>query len=653
MGQGQSADAPPPTLEQLSHELTKRFASKCFTPIEIYSFSAVFKSLAETSSGVRHWNEATLCRFLGLPDELAVGSVVFQMATYLGAFPFPSQAPAILTLDNLLKVVTLLTRRHTPVLGRRGDAVWVAEVYRSLAVYDRGLDAVPEDKKPAAGEEGGEGAEEAEGGEGEAAESSTYTGFAVDEPVDGDESDEEGDELVLAALDSMDVAEVFKQGEQPHLHHSVIPTDNFLRLLQLLLLIAPLEAQDNLSEYFAQVDDERLRGLRATANNILSSFDVDKNHGVNFKTFNAVVTSSMPYLFDGLSPLFEHFLFAKELDLSKRKESTSSAASGGSDKKPASPPPVREIPSSAKQLPAPEPILQSAGEILDLNMLSQLSFMIKGTNLFRRLRPLYSGGEHGFSMGSFEKSVFNWRAPSILLVSGTLLPDTPSNPSERAFADSLPPKRLPSSLDFPSGTGMPQETQREQALVFGAYIPTPWKNTPKTAFGDSSTQLFQLAPAHDVFAASALASDYAYFNKPPHGHTGLGLGSGVPSAKAAHQYGASATVPLGAVSLHVDAGLEFAVFTHFSEGGGSFRPSRNPARAGRDWQDRFAIEAVEVWGCGGDEEAEAQRKAWAWEEREAEARRKINLGTGDIEADRELLRLAGLIGGDRSGGSMG
>ena len=40
------------------------------------------------------------------------------------------------------------------------------------------------------------------------------------------------------------------------------------------------------------------------------------------------------------------------------------------------------------------------------------------------------------------------------------------------------------------------------------------------------------------------------------------------------------------------------------------------------------------------------------EEREAEARRKINLGSGDIEADRALLEMAGLIGGNRSGGSM-
>jgi predicted mannosyl-3-phosphoglycerate phosphatase (HAD superfamily) len=62
---------------------------------------------------------------------------------------------------------------------------------------------------------------------------------------------------------------------------------------------------------------------------------------------------------------------------------------------------------------------------------------------------------------------------------------------------------------------------------------------------------------------------------------------------------------------------------------------------------------LEVWGCGGDDEAKAQAARWAWEEREAEARRKVNLGTGDIEADRALLEMAGLVGANRSGGSMG
>jgi hypothetical protein len=52
--------------------------------------------------------------------------------------------------------------------------------------------------------------------------------------------------------------------------------------------------------------------------------------------------------------------------------------------------------------------------------------------------------------------------------------------------------------------------------------------------------------------------------------------------------------------------------------------------------------------------AEGQRRAWLWEEKEAERRRRVNLGTGEIEMDKELLRMAGLVRDEgRSGGSMG
>jgi hypothetical protein len=116
-------------------------------------------------------------------------------------------------------------------------------------------------------------------------------------------------------------------------------------------------------------------------------------------------------------------------------------------------------------------------------------------------------------------------------------------------------------------------------------------------------------------------------------------------------------VPLGPVSLHIDDALEFGVFTHITSSRGSFQPSKLPATArpgnGADWQDRFEIDAIEVWGVGDASVAEEQRRAWLWETREAERRKTVNLGMGDVEADRELLKLAGLIKDEgRSGGSM-
>jgi hypothetical protein len=555
-----------------------------------------------------------------LPDALGVGSVVFQMASYLGAFPLPSQAPAILTHEALLKVVTILTQRYGAVLKKRRNDLWIREIYRSLAIYDKGIRTSLEEKEKESAEKKLRRLEEG----------SNNLGFAIDAPDDGDEAGEEDedDELVLAALDSMDAIDAFKHGEQTNVHHSIIPTDNFLKLVELLLLIAPIDAQQSLSSLAPDLSDDRVRDLRQAASVILSSFGVENQPGVTYRTFNTVISACLPYLFNGLHPLFEHFLFAKDFDLSKRK---SGAASPTQETKPVIAPPEASY----------EPILRNPGEILTLTLLSQLSFFIKGNTLFRRLRPLYSGNTHGFSMGSFEKQVFNWRAPTLLLVKGRLLPATPSSTRERALQDMLPPKRFPDSCSD------------DQTLIYGAYIPAQWKHTGKTCFGDASTQLFQLSPTHDVFDASAYSADYVYFAKSPTHPPGLGLGTPVPAQTASSHHSHTLFRP-GPVSLHLDDALEFGIFTHLSDGGGSFHASKLPCRKGKDWQDRFEILDVEVWGCGGDEVAELQRKEWAWQEREAEARRRINLGTGDQELDRELLKMAGIIGSEsRSGGSMG
>ncbi|SLM35511.1 TLDc domain [Lasallia pustulata] len=379
--------------------------------------------------------------------------------------------------------------------------------------------------------------------------------------------------------------------------------------------------QDNLARHAESLTERRLTGLRRVADSILWSFTPEENAGIFYSSFNTIIPASLPFLFDGLNPLFEHFLFSKNIDLSRRKPSSSSGLQ--------SHPPSQAVPDAPL-----EPLLTTQGEILDLNVLSQLSFFMKRNTLFRRLRLLYSGGDAGFSMGSFEQKVFNWRAPSILLVAGTRLPSIPKGGRERAFADSLPPKRF---LDGATGNN------KAGRVVFGVYLNVPWKQTYKRAMGDSSTLLFQLEPIHEVFHASLVNTDYATFAK-----SGISFGSPPPRPKPVS--GLSSHTTLGPVSLMLDESLGYGVFTHDAGGGGAFHPSQSPRY---DWQDRFEIESLEVWGRGGDEEAEKQRAAWAWEEREAAARRNIQLGK-DVEADRALLEMAGLLGNHgASGGSMG
>ena len=574
-----------------SHQQALKFIDKCFTSLEFYSLKDVFKTLADQQGSLRYLKEDTVARYLEIPDILGASPVIFQMISYLGAFPFLQEAPVVLQLSQMTMVIVIMTERYKRVLAR-GSADRAKLIFKSLA--DSKDSQAPDTLT-----------------------SPRNGAFAVDLPGDEDSLDEEDDDLVLTAYELLDITEAVKQGHTAEFHSAIIPTDNFRKLLMLLLLAAPLDAQERLSQYSNRVSGAELERLRSTAECILASFiDVENSPGIKYRQFKSIVPVLFPNLFNSFNALFEHFLFSKNLDFSKHK---------GADRK--------EKESAPK---VAQPLLPSTGDILNDHMLSQISLFLPGTSLFRRVRKLYSGNDAGFSMGSFESRVFNWRAPTILLISGTRLGDVPVGGQEAAFAESLPPKR------FRSGSAA-------ERVTYGVYVREPWKHTHTECFGDSETVLFQLEPIHDVFPASTINTDYVVFSKTPGSRSTLSFGS--PHPKPSKSSRRDTHHSLGAVSLTVNDSFEFGVFNHdFTSRGGAFHPS---VTRKFDFQDRFEIDQLEVWGCGGDDEARAQAERWAWEEREAEARRKVNLGTGDIEADRALLEMAGLIGANRSGGSMG
>ena len=216
--------------EQLSNELASRFAKKCFTPLEITHFKDVFRSLADEQDGIRYWKEETLCRFLVLPDSLSPGPLIYQMSTYLGAFPFPSLAPSILTIEAMLKVVVIMTERYGTVL-KKGKADRNKLLFRSLAIFDRGTSIAY--KKPS--EEaplvlGGKETDIATGSVKAEKPQSHAVGFSIDQSAnDEEEEDDDDDELALAALESLDAIEVFKHDRRAvtKIHHAQIPVDNF------------------------------------------------------------------------------------------------------------------------------------------------------------------------------------------------------------------------------------------------------------------------------------------------------------------------------------------------------------------------------------------------------------------------------------------
>jgi TLD len=100
------------------------------------------------------------------------------------------------------------------------------------------------------------------------------------------------------------------------------------------------------------------------------------------------------------------------------------------------------------------------------------------------------------------------------------------------------------------------------------------------------------------------------------------------------------------VSLSLDPALELATFTHIPPGA-----TYHANLFQGEYKYRFEVSEVEVWGCGFDSAREEQRKAWEYERKEAERRQSVRIRE-DLSSDRALLEMAGIIGGNRSGGSV-
>jgi len=655
----------PALSEQLSHELALRFASKCYTHLEIAHFKDNFKSLADHQGDVEYWREDTLCRFLALPEPLRAGPVIFHMATYLGAFPFPSLAPCILTREAMLKVVTIMTGRYKKIL-KRGNQDKVKLLFRSLAVYDRKA-AMPLPPEKASVLHDGATEQIPEDvlaqDRSEKDVQSRPSGFAVDEPANDDE-DEDEDDLALAALDALDAIEVFKQDQKTDhkVHRAMIPVQNFKRLLMVLLLFGGLEPQSAILSFGEDLNEERMGEIDASATAMLAAFDPDPNiQGIRYTNFVKTASVTMPDLFEPFSPLFEHFLFSKNINLSRHRDAPNIPA-------------LLETPKSSPIYRSPE---DTSPSIFTDTILSQMSTSIRLltptstlANIFQsgaRFNQLYSTASHGTSLSSFGRHVLSWKSATILLISGTLQEKDAHKHSHI------------------------------QSIVLGAYLPDHWRDSSYSSSSSSSSNrptpstdpstrttatLFQLQPRHAIFPANP------YNRSTPVSHfstkTGIALGCVVPQASRAHSQNSQVPI-LGPVSLLIDTDFLTATFQHDPDAGsGAFLPdpgleaaqlamkpssSSSSSSSAQPKKLTLDIDALEVWGVSfpllttsgnagqagePEDELTRQKKRLAWEDAEAARRRGVNFG-GDKDGARALLEMAGLVGdkaGNRSGGSV-
>jgi hypothetical protein len=575
-------------------EVSKLFGIKCskqLSGIELWSLKDTFIKLAETEGDIQYWKQDTFVKFLGIPDSATgMSDLLFKSASFLASFPFVwSLSPAPLTLENLVKVIVLSQGKHQTILKRDYDVVKL--IFLSFSTVENEPLAEKSNINPQS--------------PGEAA--ADEDDLIVFDPADGEAWN---DLTAIRNFENLTPLNWFISGI------------DFLNLVTFLLAIASLRNQTQLVELLHNFEPNHYDKFKQGALNLIRAIDIEikkeedvKTKRVGYAEFKTMFDQLFPHLFEPLGELYGLLLFSKSLNNNKLKLDDKS---------------LMEHKISG--------LFENENETKLVNpaSLAQLSIIFGPDQIYGRLKKLYVGSSAGFSMRSFEAKVFKWNAPSFLLVSGHLLNPNRAHVTgrERAFEEHIPGiKRLKN------------DTSKGTTVTFGLYLSEPWKASSKHSFGNAESVLFQLEPVLDKFTSNKiLYTNYAYFSRMQPG--GIGAGSPPPQLRPGNNTLRSG-FSLGNVSLTLDESLEYGVFRHLGLGG-SYKGSLS--RGHIEWEDRFEITEVEVWGCGREEDLEEQKKRWEWEEREAALRAKVNIDT--MKEDRALLEMAGLVGNHGNGGSV-
>lgn len=258
---------------------------------------------------------------------------------------------------------------------------------------------------------------------------------------------------------------------------------------------------------------------------------------------------------------------------------------------------------------------------------------------------LYNGSNSGFSIRSLELKIIKWQAPTLFLVSGKRLRHKTMTTNKRyQLFDSEYPRYFRSTED------PHREWQSDNdKITYLIYVHQPWRNSNKKNFGDENTAIMCVSPRYDFFKSKPDPINQGrliYFNN-------LGMGLGFGNDQPVNKNNVRKYLP-GSVSLTLEANLEFGVFRHIANSSANtpsyFNRSEQQVVQSQDYEDRFMITDLEVWGVGSTKELDEQRKQWEWEEKQAKARQSVNMRT--LGEDRAFLEMVGLVG-NHAGGSMG
>ncbi|OBA19594.1 restriction of telomere capping protein 5 [Metschnikowia bicuspidata var. bicuspidata NRRL YB-4993] len=310
--------------------------------------------------------------------------------------------------------------------------------------------------------------------------------------------------------------------------------------------------------------------------------------------------------------------------------------------------PEKQMKMNEKRTKPIKPFVQT--RLVDEATISLLNLFMKNIDTNVEVTPqnmveLYIGAQSGFSIRSLELKIFKWQAPTIFLVSGKRLKNKTIKKNKRYQQfDSEYPRHFRSIED-------PRKSWQHEndRVTYAVFVKQPWRNSNKNNFGDEETAIMSILPRLDFFKSKRgllTNGKLIYFN-----NQGMGVGFG--NEQPLNKNNTRKHIP-GSVSLTIEANLEFAVFRHIVNAGANtphyFETSIQNSALHQDYEDRFVITDLEVWGVGSTKELEEQKKQWEWEEKQALARQGVNLRS--LGEERAFLEMVGLVGNQGSGGSV-
>lgn len=252
---------------------------------------------------------------------------------------------------------------------------------------------------------------------------------------------------------------------------------------------------------------------------------------------------------------------------------------------------------------APLPVVT---DILDTNNCALLSWCLPPMYLAsKQWERLYSGDKDGFSMNRFEKHVFKYPGPTLLVM------------------------KIQVTHDNQSG----KKVEAPQDITLAALISEPWKQG-RDFWGSDQTFLLELQPHFELFRSTGRNAQYVYCQQ----QAGIAFG-GTTTHPPPRNLG-----PGDGCVLFLENTLQTGRYYQEMYPVAPTLAKSQQQHASFDYG--FDICRLEIFGLGDEKLTLAQKKAWAFESEDAARRAGVQIRQQDGKVDKEILKMAGIIQDD-------